>query len=953
MPIGDAQAHNFVVGELARRSLGRHLRRMQDEPNPAPPPSDSMRLLSNWWHQKTPWIRAVSNAVPVKTADEGELAQKMQEFEDAKEVYGETIDDETRFNHILFGGVAHNVLPPFVSAGLRMQHKFDQMYKQPWDTEEPWRGNKPMPGITSVNVSYKGGAVGGGLKKAVVNFQCFSLPDLERLEKLYMYPGMKVLVEWGWSKNTKGTGFTHNVADPIPLDDDILGSVGAVHRAISQRRFDSGGCYDGIFGTVTNFNWSVQPDLSFNCRFDITDIGDSIFSITTTTPFQNTKVKDDKKKDDTGFTLKKALEDLKAKLESSSKTASGTINTKTVNYKNTLGSIDFTYFRSNHGSPTKQHSDSKDKKGNVFRTYVRFGDIVDQLMNRLFIVTSKTTRDDAANGSSEEVPVVAPHSSFSIGGNVADILADIETVDDGTEDAAGNKIKLPPSPISVITNHPFLMSTDPDICLLPGQIGAAPYDVKTAMSDSKRGGGYIRSRSLPSGIDAKPEFLFNCSKATAEQVNGGATENYDESQKKAGLLANVFVNLDMMVSIAESAATVRDFLTGITDKLNDACGDMWAFTWTTTDDHPGQMTCLDMNFYWGGGATVVGLQVANLSGIVKTLNMKSEINNDLASQLYMSNNASFTGDAVDKSPIQGNTMLPVNVDFSLDGISGIQFGTTFAIDYLPSKYRTQTYLAAQQVAHTITPNGWITDVTCLFKYSHPDNPLYKLDLSKVMDLEEGDIGTDAAIASALKEEVTPSPDILLEKQNEKGAQKFPIGIFQSLESRGLTVGAPDGEVKKGKPVDVEGEERETIEHLRPRLEDVMSKIYGKGTHGASEDLLNAKALLKKILYLPVDGSSAAPAPVVKKTRTYKKKKVVHVCEFGYEGCRGDVEKAHAGHYPKEEKVVNYYKPIAIPADNTGPGFGGGGNTPILKVPINPNISIPDPSGGTNVTIRQG
>jgi len=945
MPIGDAQAHNFVVGELSRRTLGRHLRRMQEDPNPAPPPGDSMRLLTNWWHQKTPWIRAVSNAVPIKTADEAELAQKMQEFEDAKEVYGESIDDKTRFAHILWGGVGYNVDEDVTDLkelhGLRLQHRFEDMYQQPFNTQEPWRGNKPMPGITSVNVNYKG-KTGGGLKKGVVSFSCFSLPDLERLEKLYMYPGMKVLLEWGWSKNTKGPGFTHNVADPIPLDDTILQSPGKVHQEIAQRRFDSGGCYDGMFGTVTNFNWTVQSDLSFACRFDITDIGDSIFSITTNAPFQNTKVKDDTKGDDTGFTLKTALKDLKKKLEGVSKGSSGDIRTKTIKYTNTLGSIDFTYFRNRHGSPTKQHSDSKDKKGNVFRTYVRFGDIVDQLLNRLYIVTSQTTRDDAANGSSEEIQIIAPHSSFSIGGNVADILADIETIDNGTTNAAGDVVELPPSPISIITNHPFLMSTDPDICLLPGQIGAAPYDVKTAMSDSKRGGGYIRSKSLPSGIDAKPEHLFNCSKATAEQVNGGSTENFDESQKKAGLLANIFVNLDMMVQLTESTATVGDFLRGVTDKLNDACGDIWAFTWTTTDDHPGQMTCIDMNFYWGGGATVVGLQVANLSGIVRTLNMQSQINNDLASQLYMTNNASFTGDAVDKSPIQGNTMLPVNVDFQLDGISGIQFGTTFAIDYLPSKYRTQTYLATENITHTITPGNWVTDVTCFFKYSHPDNPLYKLDLGKVMDLQQSDIGTDKDIACAIKVEVDPSPDVLLERQNEKGAAKFPVGIFQSLESRGLTVGAPDGEVMKAKPVDVEGEERETIEALRPRLEDVMSKIYGKGTHRAKEDLDNARALLIKILYLPVDGSSAAPPPPKPKKKYKKKKKrVVVYCEYGYKGCHGDITAAHAGHKP-EVPVEEAIKPTPIPVqavDNTGGGWHG---KKKLYIPANTNIPPPPP-----------
>ena len=943
MPVGDAQAHNFVVGELARRTLGRHLRRMQDVPNPVGPTVDSKNHLTDWWTQKMPWIRAVSNAVPVKTADEAEMAQKMQEFEDAKEVYGEIIDEKTRFSHVLWGGIGKHVEDSpsvdFNPLGVNLQHSFDELYKQPFNTDEPYRGNKAMPGITSLNVSYKGGT-GGGLKKASINFTCYSLADLERLEKLYMYPGMKVLVEWGWSKNTKGKDFTHNQgAEPIPLDDEILGSPGAVHQEISTRRNESGGCYDGMFGTVTNFNWSVQADLSFVCRFDITDIGDSIFQISTNAPFQNTKVKDDKKKNDQGFTLKSALESLKAKLESTSKAQSGEIRTKTVDFKNTIGSIDFTYFRSKHGSPSKQHSDSKDKKANVFRTYVRFGDIVDQLMNRLYIITSKTTRADAANGKSVQVPVIAPHSSFSIGGNVADILADIETVDNGTTNASGDVVEVVPSPVSIISNHPYLMSTDPDICLLPGQVGAAPYDVKTAMSDSKRGGGYVTSRSFPSGLDAKKEHHFNCSAETATKVNGSATENFDESKKQCGLLANIFVNLDMMDQIAESAATVGDFLNSVTDKLNNACGDIWAFKWTTTDDHPGQMTCLDMNFYWGGGVTVVGLQVANLSGIVKSLNMKSEIDNNLASQLYMTNNSSFTGNSVEKSPIALNTSMPVAVDFTLDGISGIQFGTTFSIDYLPSKYRKQTYLSTKQVTHTITPNSWNTDITCQFKISHPDNPLYSMNLGNAINLQSSDCGTDKDIACGLKESIVSSEDILLEQQNDKKL-KFPIGIFQSLESVGLTVGAPDGEVMKASTVKSEGEKRETIEGLRPRLEDVMSKLYGKGTNGAQEDLDNARVILIKILHLPVDGSAAAPPPPtpVKSKRTKKKKKVVVICDAGFEGCIGPPSVFHASHDGSQDTTpTNVFDPIVIPADKTNIV------TPTINLKYRPTgIDIPQP-----------
>jgi len=926
MPVGDAQAHNFVVGELARRALGRHLRRMQNEPNPAPPPTDDSSRLTNWWHQKTPWIRAVSNAVPAKTAEDGSFVQAMNEYADAQAVFGDEITERTRFHHILYGGVGRNVEDPKAidtnPDGVNLQHNFEQLYNQPFNTDEPNRGNKPMPGITNANIQYKGG-VGGSLKKASVNFNCYSLADLERLEKLYMYPGIKVLLEWGWSKNTKGTGFTHEQCDPIPLDDTILASPGAVHEELSIRRNKSGGCYDGMFGTITNFNWSIASDLSFNCRFDITDIGDSIFTISTNVSFQNSKVKDSEKESDQGFTLKKALEDIQKKLESSSKTASGTVQTKTINFKNTVGSIEFNYFRNKHGSPTKQHVEGKDKKGNIFRTYVRFGDIVDQLMNRLYIITSKSTRDDAANGSTKSVPIVLPHSSFSIGG------AEIKTVDTGATNASGDKIDTPAKPVSVISNHPYLLSTDPDICLLPGQVGAAPYDVKSALSDSKRGGGHITSRSFPSGIDANSDLLFNCSNGNAAKINQAATENYDETKKKAGLLANIFVNLQMMKDICEQSATVGDFLRAVTDKLNNACGDIWAFHWSCTDEHPGVMTCMDMNFYWGGAVTTVGLPVANLSGIVKSLNMKSEINSNLASNLFIAGNTSFTGNAVEKSPLSMNTALPVAVDFTIDGISGLQFGTSFAIDYLPSRYRKQTYLSAQQVSHTISPGSWETAVTCMFKYAHPDNDMYMMNIGNVMNLQASDVGTDKDIACAIREEVNTSKDMLFEAQNEGKSASFPNGMFQSLESVGLTVGAPDGDPDKGKEVAAEGEERETIESLRPRLEDVMSKIYGKGTQGSSENLDNARALLQKILYLPVDGSAATPPPPeppkAKTKRKKKKLKVVVRCDKGFEGCTGPPSKFHLTHNGE----------LQYPADTYNPFF----NEKVDKTYVAPTVTL--------------
>lgn len=857
MPVGSAQAYNYVVGELARRTLGRHLKRMQKNPNPIPPTAETMLHLPNWWHQRTPWIRAVSNAVPHEHAD------KMDQWEEAKEMFGGEITADTRFHHVLWGGVGLKV-----DKGVELQHDWNNIYTQPFNTETPYRGNKPMPGITQANISFLSrGGMGGSLKKGVVDFKCYSLADLDRLEKLYMHPGMKILLEWGWSKNTHGVGFTHEECNPISLDDTILNSSSKVHQEIMEKRKLSGGCYDAMFGYIVNFSWDIQSDLSFNCRFDITDRGDSVFFIDTNTPFQNQKVSNEGEADDTGFTLKTALQGIRSKLEDSKKSASGTIETKSIDFEQTLGVIDFTYFRNKYGTPTKQHPDSKDKKGNIFRTYIRFGDIVDKLINQLYIITSDASRTDAANGSTEEAPITQALSQVSIGD------VEIVTVDIGATDTAGDSTPIPDKPISVISNHPYLISTDPDICLLPGQIGSAPYNVKAAMSDSKRGGGSVTSRSFPSGIDANPDYLFNCSTDKAEAINTSATAAFDESKKTVGLLANIFVNLEMMIEVCKTTTNVGEFLERVTSKLSDACGSIWTLKWTILEEYPDCMTCIDMNFVWGGELIVLELPVANLSGIVRSFQVKSTINNSTAMQMFIASNTTLTGDTVEKSPIQDN-VVPVSVDFELDGISGIQYGTTFAIDYLPSKYRKQTYLSAKGVSHTITPSGWITAVNCQFKLAHSDNPFYKINLGKVIELQESDVGSDRDIARALKEEVTMSKDKALEVQvDAKGAQ-VPVNVFQSLESVGLTVGATAADaIDSGKTSGSEDKDRETIEGLAPRLEDVMSKLYGKGTSGAVEDIANADAILQKILYLPIEGSTAESPPSTSSTSTDNNKVV--------------------------------------------------------------------------------
>ena len=61
--------------------------------------------------------------------------------------------------------------------------------------ENPGKGYKPAPGITSFQSNYSG--TYGTYQKLRIGFQANSLDQLDELESLFLRPGMSMLVEWG------------------------------------------------------------------------------------------------------------------------------------------------------------------------------------------------------------------------------------------------------------------------------------------------------------------------------------------------------------------------------------------------------------------------------------------------------------------------------------------------------------------------------------------------------------------------------------------------------------------------------------------------------------------------------------------------------------------------------------------------------------------------------------
>ena len=83
---------------------------------------------------------------------------------------------------------------------------FKKSFSEDFDLEESegfFENDKsrPIPGIKSIDVSFKGGTKSS--RDATINWTCWSFEEITRLTPHFLSHGSTVLLEWGWVFNTK------------------------------------------------------------------------------------------------------------------------------------------------------------------------------------------------------------------------------------------------------------------------------------------------------------------------------------------------------------------------------------------------------------------------------------------------------------------------------------------------------------------------------------------------------------------------------------------------------------------------------------------------------------------------------------------------------------------------------------------------------------------------------
>ncbi len=152
---------------------------------------------------------------------------------------------------------------------------FDELYLQsdkgggvfaPQTGTEP-KTRRPIPGIKDITVSYEGGL--SALRKATINWTCWSFEDLERFTPHFMSHGMGVLLEWGWN--------TPEVQQFQKFSQEEMVN-GQAYSKLQNTILDLGGDYDGMAGIINNWEWSLRDDGGFDVTTTIVARGVNVLS---------------------------------------------------------------------------------------------------------------------------------------------------------------------------------------------------------------------------------------------------------------------------------------------------------------------------------------------------------------------------------------------------------------------------------------------------------------------------------------------------------------------------------------------------------------------------------------------------------------------------------------------------------------------------------------------------
>ena len=146
---------------------------------------------------------------------------------------------------------------------------YDDLYSSRGYIDNP--NKRPLPGIKSIDVSFKGGA--RAQREATINWTCWSFEDIDRLTPHFLAHGKTVLLDWGWIYNKSSLLKLQNLMSNNGLSKSAF-------EDYSEEIKKGGGDFDSIVGIIKNFEYTTRSDGAFDCQTIIGSLGVSLIDNT-------------------------------------------------------------------------------------------------------------------------------------------------------------------------------------------------------------------------------------------------------------------------------------------------------------------------------------------------------------------------------------------------------------------------------------------------------------------------------------------------------------------------------------------------------------------------------------------------------------------------------------------------------------------------------------------------
>ena len=162
-------------------------------------------------------------------------------------------------------------------------------------------GLKPLPGIISMDVAPINR---GSIKQATVNIKAYNKFQFELIETLYLRLGYTIMLEWGNSiyvdNNNQVQTQQSSLIDTLFFGESKTSPstpLGVLNE-IEKQRDKTKGNYDALFAKVVNFDWTYQPDGSYDISIKLSSLGDVVESFKVNILTSSTTLNDSYSKED-------------------------------------------------------------------------------------------------------------------------------------------------------------------------------------------------------------------------------------------------------------------------------------------------------------------------------------------------------------------------------------------------------------------------------------------------------------------------------------------------------------------------------------------------------------------------------------------------------------------------------------------------------------------------------